>query len=99
MLPSGCSWEACKLARDRSAGSDGIGELLLAAAHRSIVAATRTVAVRFVIVDAIDNNAKDDYEHFGDRPMPDNPHHLYRRIKDIAAERISQFRPARADKK
>ncbi len=78
-----------KLARDRSAKSDGIGELLLAAAHRSIVLATQTVAARFVVVDAIDDNAKGFYEHFGYRPMPTNPHRLYRRIKDIAAEQAN----------
>ena len=75
-----------KLARDKAAAGDGIGELLLAAAHRSIVTATATVAARLVVVDAIDDNATGFYETYGYKPMPRNRHRLYRRIKDLAAD-------------
>jgi predicted GNAT family N-acyltransferase len=59
------------------------GELLADALAR-ILDATDVVAARFVVVDAIDDNAVDFYLHHGFRSIP-NSMRLVQKVSDIAA--------------
>ena len=59
------------------------GELLADALGR-ILDATDIVAARFVVVDAIDDNAVEFYLHHGFRPIPDSMR-LVQKVSDIAA--------------
>ncbi|MGQ0745099.1 MAG: GNAT family N-acetyltransferase [Acidimicrobiales bacterium] len=74
-----------RLAVDRSEQRRGIGALLLSQALRKAVTAGQTAAARFVVVDAIDDEATSFYERFGFVAAPDHQRRLYRRIKDIRA--------------
>jgi len=51
---------------------------------RWIIAATEVVAARFVVVDAIDENAASLYEHYGFGRIP-NSDRLIQKVSDIAA--------------
>ncbi|HEU0132505.1 MAG TPA: GNAT family N-acetyltransferase [Mycobacteriales bacterium] len=75
-----------KLALDRSWHGQGLGGVLLADALTRIVRATEVVAARFVVVDAIDDNAAAFYEHHGFRRVPgDGPARLVQKVSAIAA--------------
>jgi len=74
-----------RLAVDRSEQGKGLGALLLAEALRKAVAAGEAAAARFVVVDAIDDDAVRFYERFGFVAAPGHPLRLYRRMKDIRA--------------
>jgi GNAT superfamily N-acetyltransferase len=54
-----------RLAVDRSLQGSGAGADLLVDALGRVVAASRPVAARFVVVDALDDDAHRFYEHFG----------------------------------
>jgi predicted N-acetyltransferase YhbS len=73
-----------RLALDQSLHGQGLGGALLADALERIVAATETVAARFVVVDAMDDSAADYYEHHGFRRVPDT-RRLVQKLTDIAA--------------
>lgn len=73
-----------RLALDRSLHGQGLGGALLADALGRVVAATETVAARFVVVDAIDEPAASFYEYHGFRRIPDT-RRLVQKISDIAA--------------
>lgn len=73
-----------RLALDRSLHGQGLGGALLADALGRVVAATETVAARFVVVDAIDEPAAIFYEYHGFRRIPDT-RRLVQKISDIAA--------------
>jgi GNAT superfamily N-acetyltransferase len=73
-----------RLALDTSLQSRKLGGALLAEALGRIVAATETVAARFVVVDAIDENAVRFYEHHGFRVIPGSQR-LVQKVSDIAA--------------
>jgi GNAT superfamily N-acetyltransferase len=73
-----------KLALDRSLHGQGLGSVLLVDALARIVAATRTLAARYVVVDAIDSGAAEFYEHHGFVRLPDSMR-LVRKLADIAA--------------
>jgi predicted N-acetyltransferase YhbS len=60
-----------RLAPDRSLHAQGLGGALLAEALERVLAATETVAARFVVVDAIDEQAAGFYEHHGFRRIPE----------------------------
>jgi predicted GNAT family N-acyltransferase len=68
---------------ERLRGQHRGGELLADALSR-ILDATDTVAARFVVVDAIDENAVGFYLHHGFRPIPDTMR-LVQKLSDIAA--------------
>lgn len=72
-----------RLAVHADAQGQGIGALLLAEALRKAVAAGEAAAARLVVVDAIDEAAARFYSHHGFIAVPEHPHRLYRRIKDI----------------
>lgn len=59
-----------RLAIDAQLQGQRLGGALLADALKRVVAATDLVAARFVVVDALDENAAKFYEHHGFRPIP-----------------------------
>jgi GNAT superfamily N-acetyltransferase len=73
-----------RLALDRTLHGQGRGGALLAEALDRVVVATRTVAARFVVVDALDGAAAGFYEHYGFRPIPETLR-LVQKLSDIAA--------------
>jgi GNAT superfamily N-acetyltransferase len=72
-----------RLALDGSLHGQGLGGALLARALGRVVAATDTVAARFVVV-AIDERAATFYGHHGFRPIPGSLR-LVQKVSDIAA--------------
>lgn len=76
-----------KLALDVTVQGTGLGKDLLLEALERCVNSGRLVASRFVVVDAIDDQAADFYEKYGFRQIPETtPTRLQRRLKDIAAD-------------
>ena len=73
-----------RLALDVSLQGTGMGGVLLADALMRIVTATRTVAARFVVVDARDEVVAAFYEHYGFRRIPDSMR-LVQKVSDIAS--------------
>jgi GNAT superfamily N-acetyltransferase len=74
-----------RLALDVSIQGAGYGGVLLADAFERIVAASDNVAVRFVVVDAIDDDAAKFYEKHGFAPTP-VAGRLVRKLSSIAAD-------------
>jgi hypothetical protein len=66
-----------------SSTDKGWAVCFLADASSRIVAATEIVAARFVVVDAIDDNAAHFYSHYGYQPIPDT-RRLVRKLSDLA---------------
>ena len=76
-----------KLALDRSLHGRGLGGQLLFDAYQRVLSATRTVAARYLAVDAIDTAAVGFYEHYGFIRAPVEPlMRLVRPIRDIQAD-------------
>jgi GNAT superfamily N-acetyltransferase len=73
-----------RLALDQSLQAQGLGGALLAEALERVLAVTETIAARFVVVDAIDEDAARFYEHHGYRPIPGTLR-LVQKISDVAA--------------
>jgi GNAT superfamily N-acetyltransferase len=73
-----------RLALDRGQQGTGAGGALLADALGRIVAATQTVAARFVVVDALHERAAGFYEHHGFRRIPGTLRPV-QKVSDIAA--------------
>lgn len=71
----------------------GLGAALLADALRKAVAAGEAAAARLVVVDAIDEAAAAFYTRHGFLAVPEHPHRLYRRMKDIRAS-LDATRPS-----
>jgi GNAT superfamily N-acetyltransferase len=74
-----------RLALHETLHGRGLGGTLLADAVSRIVAATDIVAARFVVVDAIDEQAADFYSHYGFVRIPDT-HRLVRKINDLVED-------------
>ena len=72
-----------RLAVDKNEWGSGIGKGLLLDALLRIVAASDTIGVRAVLVEAKDEKARAFYEYFGFEPSPIDKYHLYLLIKDI----------------
>lgn len=66
-----------RLARDVRVRGQGIGALLLADAVRRTLAASQSLAVFAILVDAKDARASAFYEGFGFRPFPLHPRRLF----------------------
>ena len=66
-----------RLAVDRSAHGRGLGRMLLADAVKRTVAAGETVAMRALIVDAANDNAKRFYIKYGFVPLTNVPMRLF----------------------
>lgn len=76
-----------KLAVDLTLQGQGFGRDLLVEALSKCVAAGSIAASRYVVVDAIDEEAASFYTRYGFRPIPGtDPVRLIRRLKDIAAD-------------
>jgi GNAT superfamily N-acetyltransferase len=73
-----------RLALDASLHGQGLGGELLWDALTRAVAAGTIAAARLVVVDAIDDNAAEFYQHHGFVPSPDDAHHLVQKLSDIA---------------
>lgn len=73
-----------RLALSTTLHGHGHGRALLADALSRALAASRLVAARFVVVDALDENAASFYEHFGFRRVPGTMK-LLQKMTDIEA--------------
>lgn len=63
----------------------GLGSGLLKDAMQRTVHAADIAGIRAFAVHAKDEEAKSFYEHFGFTPLPSDPYHLFRLVKDIRA--------------
>jgi GNAT superfamily N-acetyltransferase len=61
----------------------GLGSGLLKDAMQRTVQAADIAGIRAFAVHAKDDEAKSFYEHFGFTPLPSDPYHLFRLLKDI----------------
>ena len=73
-----------RLALDVSMQRTGAGGALLVDALERVVVASRIVAARFVVVDALDDDAHDFYEHFGFASL--DGHRLVRKVSAVEAD-------------
>lgn len=69
---------------ERLHGAGRGGELLIGALEATL-AAIRIGGGRVIVVDAIDDNARGFYEHFGFRAIPGNPERLVMKASTAAA--------------
>ncbi len=72
-----------RLAVDGSVQGQGLGAFLLVDALRRAMHIADQVGIRAVEVDAIDENARQFYLHFGLRSLNDDPRHLLLSMHDI----------------
>ena len=61
----------------------GLGSGLLKDAMQRTAQAADIAGIRAFAVHAKDDNARSFYEHFGFTPLPSDPYHLFRLLKDI----------------
>lgn len=73
-----------RLALDASLHGRGIGSALLAEALGRVLSVTEAVGARFVVVDAIDEDAAAFYVHHGFRRIPGTLR-LVQKVSDVAA--------------
>ena len=73
-----------RLALDHRWRGQGIGEFLLMDALRRAFVRSAEIAAAAVVVDAIDDQARSFYRHFGSIPFPDHPSRLFIPMKTIA---------------
>ena len=74
-----------RLAIETSWQGKGLGSGLLKDAMQRTVQAADIAGIRAFAVHAKDDEAKSFYEHFGLTPLPSDPYHLFRLLKDIRA--------------
>lgn len=74
-----------RLALSRELRGTGLGGVLLYDALSRAVAASQQAGGRYVVVDAIDGNARQFYEHYGFTTTP-RPERLVRKVSDIEAD-------------
>lgn len=74
-----------RIAIDKHLQGQGLGGVLLADALRRVIAATDLVAARFVVVDALHENAATFYEQHGFRRIP-NTLRLVQKINGMDVE-------------
>jgi GNAT superfamily N-acetyltransferase len=65
----------------------GLGAGLLKDAMQRTLQAANIAGIRAFAVHAKDNTARAFYEHFGFSPLPSDPYHLFRLLKDIRVGR------------
>jgi GNAT superfamily N-acetyltransferase len=61
----------------------GLGSGLLKDAMQRTLQAADIAGIRAFAVHAKDDEARAFYEHFGFSPLPSDPYHLFRLLKDI----------------
>jgi GNAT superfamily N-acetyltransferase len=66
-----------RLAVDQSVRGQGLGGFLLADALRRCLSLAEQLGVHAVVVDALDDQAKAFYQHYGFAALRDDPLHLY----------------------
>lgn len=74
-----------RLALSSELRGTGLGGILLHDALYRAVAASQQAGGRYVVVDAIDDNARQFYEHYGFTATP-RPDRLVRKVSDIEAD-------------
>ncbi len=74
-----------RLAVAKSHHGQGLGSILVADALQRIVQACQVMAVYALVVDALNNQAAEFYEHFGFIPLPSQPLKLFLLIDSVAA--------------
>ena len=74
-----------RLAVDHLEQGQGLGRALLKDALLRASQAAEIISARAVLVHAIDQDAKDFYQHFGFEETPVNPLHLMLLMKDLRA--------------
>ena len=74
-----------RLAIERSWHGKGLGNGLLKDAIQRTVQAADIAGIRAFAVHAKDDDARSFYEHFGFTPLPSDPYHLFRLLKDLRA--------------
>ena len=74
-----------RLALDRELHGQRLGAHLLVDVFGRVVEASMKVAVRVVVVDAVDAEAVAFYERFGFVSVPEHPHRLFQKMSDIEA--------------
>ena len=79
-----------RLAVDSSVQGQGLGHMLLADAVKRVMAASETVAMRAMIVDAANHEAKRFYERFGFAPLQGDPMRLFLTLGNINFRRSHQ---------
>lgn len=72
-----------RLAVARTYQGRGLGAGLLKDAIRRTLAAADIAGIRALVVHAKDERAADFYAHFGFRPSPTDPLHLFVLLKDL----------------
>ena len=72
-----------RLAVDKTVQGQGMGEALLVEALRKSAAAAETIGARAVLVDALDEGARNFYAKLGFEASPSNPLHLMMLMKDV----------------
>jgi GNAT superfamily N-acetyltransferase len=65
----------------------GLGAGMLKDAMQRTLQAADIAGIRAFAVHAKDDDARAFYEHFGFSPLPSDPYHLFRLLKDIRASR------------
>jgi len=76
-----------RLAIATSWQGNGLGAGLLKDAMQRTLQAADIVGIRAFAVHAKDDGAREFYEHFGFIPLPSDPYHLFRLLKDIRSDR------------
>ena len=74
-----------RLAIEVSWQGRGLGSGLLKDAMQRTVQAADLAGIRVFAVHAKDDEARSFYEHFGFTPLPSDPYHLFRLLKDVRA--------------
>lgn len=72
-----------RLALDRRLQNQRLGSQLLASAVTRAGAASRDIGGRYIVVDAIDDNAHAFYQHHGFQPIPGHPNRLILAVKGL----------------
>jgi GNAT superfamily N-acetyltransferase len=75
-----------RLALDRTLHGQKLGGVLLVDALERALTAGDNAGARFVVVDAIDDNAANFYIKHGFSQVPDDPHRLIRKMSSIAVD-------------
>jgi len=75
-----------KLALDQRSQGTGLGRVLLVRALEKIVDVAKSAGGKLVVVDAIDDEAAEFYEHQDFVPVPGNTNRLVMKISTVARE-------------
>lgn len=78
-----------RLAVDRSVRGQGLGVILLMDAMRRVGEIAEGIGIRFLAVDALDDEARGFYVHHGFEEMMDDPRHLLIPVETIRQLRLS----------